>query len=146
MRLKGIVNKIEESPLAIFYTTVNAQKMKFSITDFLSKCDQIRSFIRLWSHLLKKSVIANFIFYTMSVTSLRFLVWPGPRPTTQQKTGPLISWPNNKRRSLSKCQIPQKSTWKVNSNTFDTPFVLILKKKSWLLCKISKKAVSKFHL
>ena len=39
-----------------------AQKMKFSITDFFSKCDQIRSFLRIWSHLLKKSVMENFIF------------------------------------------------------------------------------------
>ena len=31
-----------------------AQKMKFSMKDFFSKCDQIRSFLRIWSHLLKK--------------------------------------------------------------------------------------------
>ena len=36
--------------------------MKFSITDFFNKCDQVRSFLRIWSHLLKKSVIENFIF------------------------------------------------------------------------------------
>ena len=29
-----------------------AQKMKFSIKDFFSKCDQIPSFLRIWSHLL----------------------------------------------------------------------------------------------
>ena len=28
--------------------------MKFSIKDFFSKCDQVRSFLRIWSHLLKK--------------------------------------------------------------------------------------------
>ena len=39
-----------------------AQKMKFSITDFVSKCDQICSFLRIWSHLLKKSSMKNFIF------------------------------------------------------------------------------------
>ena len=38
------------------------QKMNFSIMDFFSKCDQVRSFLRIWSHLLKKSVIENFIF------------------------------------------------------------------------------------
>ena len=27
-----------------------AQKMKFSIRDFFSKCEQIRSFLRIWSH------------------------------------------------------------------------------------------------
>ena len=39
-----------------------AQKIKFSIKDFFSKCVQIRSFLRIWSHLLKKSLIDNFIF------------------------------------------------------------------------------------
>ena len=36
--------------------------MKFSITDFFSKCDEVRTFLRIWSHLLKKSVVENFIF------------------------------------------------------------------------------------
>ena len=39
-----------------------AQKMKFSIKDFFSKCDQIRSFLRIWSQLLKKYLIENFLF------------------------------------------------------------------------------------
>ena len=39
-----------------------AQKMKFSIKDFFSKCDQIRSSLRIWSHLPKKSLMENFIF------------------------------------------------------------------------------------
>ena len=30
--------------------------MKFSIKDFFSKCDQIRRKLRIWSHLLKKSL------------------------------------------------------------------------------------------
>ena len=36
--------------------------MKFSIKDFFSKCDQIRSFLRILSHSLKKSLMGNFIF------------------------------------------------------------------------------------
>ena len=36
--------------------------MKFSIKDFFSKCDKIRSFLRIWSHLLKTSLMENFIF------------------------------------------------------------------------------------
>ena len=36
--------------------------MKFSIKDFVSKCDQIRSFLGIWSHLPKKSLMKNFIF------------------------------------------------------------------------------------
>ena len=34
--------------------------MEFSIKDFFSKCDQIRSFLRVWLHLLKKSWMENF--------------------------------------------------------------------------------------
>ena len=36
--------------------------MKFSIKDLFNKCDQIRSFRRIWLHLLKKSLMENFIF------------------------------------------------------------------------------------
>ena len=39
-----------------------AQKMKLSIKDFSSKCDQIRRKLRIWSHLLEKSLKENFIF------------------------------------------------------------------------------------
>ena len=39
-----------------------AQKMKFSIKDFFNKCDQICSFLRIWSDLLEKSLMENFIF------------------------------------------------------------------------------------
>ena len=37
--------------------------MKFSIKDFFTKYDQIRSFLRIWSHLLKKSLMENFVFF-----------------------------------------------------------------------------------
>ena len=47
---------------------VTAKKMKFSIVeDFFSKCGQICSFLRIWSHLLKKSSVENFIFCTDDV-------------------------------------------------------------------------------
>ena len=45
--------------LTVKYT---AQKMKFSIKSFFVKCYQIRSFLQIWSHLLKKSLMENFIF------------------------------------------------------------------------------------
>ena len=38
-----------------------AQKMKFSMKNFFSKCEQIRRKLRIWSHLLKKSLMQNFI-------------------------------------------------------------------------------------
>ena len=37
--------------------------MKFSIKDFFSKCDQIRSKLRIWTHFMKKSLMENFIFF-----------------------------------------------------------------------------------
>ena len=49
-------------PLILFYVKYTAQNMKFSIKDFFSKYKQIRSLLRIWSHLLKKSLIENFIF------------------------------------------------------------------------------------
>ena len=41
--------------------------MKFSIKDFFSKCDQIGSLLRIWSPLLKKSLIENFIFWAVKI-------------------------------------------------------------------------------
>ena len=46
--------------ILVFPNTV--QKIKFSIDDSSSKCDQIRSFLWIWSHLLKKSFMENFDF------------------------------------------------------------------------------------
>ena len=42
--------------------TTQCTKMKFSITDFFSKSDQIRRKLRIWSHLRKKFLMENFIF------------------------------------------------------------------------------------
>ena len=39
-----------------------AEKMKFSIKDFFSKCGQIRRKLWIWSHLLKKFLMQNFAF------------------------------------------------------------------------------------
>ena len=36
--------------------------MEFFIKYFFSKCDQIRSFLQIWSYLLKKSFMKNFSF------------------------------------------------------------------------------------
>ena len=36
--------------------------MKFSVKDFISKCEQIRKKLRIWSRLPKKSLKENLIF------------------------------------------------------------------------------------
>ena len=46
---------------------ITAQKIKFSIKDFFSKCDQIRRKVEIWSHLLKKSLMENFIFCAVNI-------------------------------------------------------------------------------
>ena len=45
-----------------FFAAFIAQKMKFSVNNFFSKYDQIRKKLRILSHLMKKSLIENFIF------------------------------------------------------------------------------------
>ena len=46
----------------MFPFNVTARKMKFPIKDFFSKCNQIRRKLRIWSNLLKKPLVENFIF------------------------------------------------------------------------------------
>ena len=53
-----------------------AQKMKFFIKDFFRKCDQIRSNLRIWSHLLKKSLMENFIFCALWEKCFFWSVFP----------------------------------------------------------------------
>ena len=42
------------------------QKMRFSVKDFSSKCNQICRKLRIWLHLLKKSLIENFSFCALT--------------------------------------------------------------------------------
>ena len=44
--------------------------MKFLSKDFFSKCYQIRSFLQIWSHLLKKFLMENIIFCAMTITNV----------------------------------------------------------------------------
>ena len=44
------------------HSSCHCTKNEFSIKDSLRKFDQIRSFQPIWSHLLKKSLMHNFIF------------------------------------------------------------------------------------
>ena len=47
--------------------------MKISIKDFFRKCDQIRRKLQSWSHLLKKSLMEDFIF--CAVSGIKNLWW-----------------------------------------------------------------------
>ena len=43
------------------------QKAMSTIKDFFSKCDQIDEKLRIWSHLQKKSLMENFIFWAVFI-------------------------------------------------------------------------------
>ena len=43
-------------------TNFTAQKMKFPLKNFFRKCEQICRKLGIWSHLLKESLMENFIF------------------------------------------------------------------------------------
>ena len=58
---------------AIF--TWSVQKLKFSIKNFFSKCDKIDRKLRIWSHLLKKSLMKNFIFLHSPSENGIFHIW-----------------------------------------------------------------------
>ena len=61
-----IHDKVQIKAPSIFLTEsrgITGRKMKFSIKDFFSKCDQIRRKLQILSHLLKKSLMENFIYY-----------------------------------------------------------------------------------
>ena len=49
--------------------------MKFSSKDFFSKCDQIRRKLRIWSHLLKKSLMEILIFSQCVELFWNFSLW-----------------------------------------------------------------------
>ena len=51
----------------LFRKMATTQKMKCSIKDFFSKCDQIRSLPQIWSHLLKESLMENFNFCVVGI-------------------------------------------------------------------------------
>ena len=54
---------------SVFANTV--QETKFSIKDFFSNCDEIRRKLPIWSHLLKKSLMENFIFAQWKLNQIK---------------------------------------------------------------------------
>ena len=59
----GLENVLQRNACWNYLTNFDtAQKTTFSIKDFFGKCDQIRRKLQIWSQLLKKSLMENFIF------------------------------------------------------------------------------------
>ena len=58
-----------------FLENTTAQKIKFSKMGFFRKCEQIRRKLRIWSHLLKKSLMKNFIFCECTFSKSTYNKW-----------------------------------------------------------------------
>ena len=72
-QVTGMILSIKFSLENILNVAYTVQKMKFSVKDFFSKCNQIRGFLRTWSHLLKKSLIENFIYCAVYFIGLNWI-------------------------------------------------------------------------
>ena len=59
----------------ILIAAFTAQKIKFSIKSFFSKCDQILSKLPIWSHLLTKSLMKNFIILCSVPSQCEIFFW-----------------------------------------------------------------------
>ena len=53
----------------------------FSIKDFFSKCNQIRSFLQIWSHLLKKCLMESFIFCAVLLSEKNYRLYAVSKKT-----------------------------------------------------------------
>ena len=60
-----MVVEISKLTLSEFYEMLKVLR-ESPLQDFSSKCDQIHNLLRVWSHLLKKSIIENFILLQWS--------------------------------------------------------------------------------
>ena len=67
---KGSIADVWQGPKCASLIHFTTQKMKLFLRDFFSKCDQICSFRRIWSHLLE-----NFIFCVVLVTALLLVLY-----------------------------------------------------------------------
>ena len=69
---KNLIINVGQCPKYIsvenYSSATPTAKKKLCIRDFFSKCDQILSFLRIWSHLLKKSLLENYIFWAVTLT------------------------------------------------------------------------------
>ena len=55
------------------YHIIARQYCKKKHEDFVSKCYQIRSFLRIWSYLLKKPIVGNLMFWAVEFERLALI-------------------------------------------------------------------------
>ena len=72
--LKSVTRIMKDGGSIELTRSITKQKMKFPIKDFFSKCDQIHSKLRIWSHLLKKSFKGTLMQMWKSNSNLRLFI------------------------------------------------------------------------
>ena len=65
--MSNLISRLQGHSYRVKGETFTTQKMKFSIKDFFSKYDQICRKLWIWLHLLKNSLMGNFIFRAVIV-------------------------------------------------------------------------------
>ena len=110
------------------HTTCTAQKIKFSIRDFFSKYDQIRSFQQIWSHLLEKPLIKNFILCAVLGRFSRNLCSANIKQTTAvlfvPSMIPFKRFPNGCSENV--LQFPGIHLWRISSLATKGTYLVIL--------------------
>ena len=80
--------------------------MKFSIKDFFSIYDQTRRRLRIWSHLLQKSLMENLVLYAVLFTEIE-------KSKSFVDTKHVFLYGNRWSHSMSYCSFPY-----LNSNYY----------------------------
>ena len=120
--------------------------MKFSIKDFFSKCNQICRKLRIWSHLLKRSSMENFIFLSrvgdkidrsFNEVNIERTMHPHCQ-TSSLRSSLSFNLRSNRWGNL-------RSNWRANlrlnlRSTFRSNLRLILKLNRWLNRRLSLKS------
>ena len=127
-------------PITLFHT---AEKMKFSIKDFCNKCDKIRRKLWIWSHLLKKSLMENFIFCAVSENYMVYRSLSHPSRNISDSSdsriyqNSLVSHPNIS-EAVSQSTTSNTVLWKCIAISFKWVYINCFNKIRFL-AKISSK-------
>ena len=81
--------------------------MKFFIKDFFSKCDQILRKLRIWSHLLKKSLMENSIFCEVLISDMITDMYKNNFFRDFEKRNPVIQNP----MMIEQCTFAKLKVW-----------------------------------
>ena len=110
------------------HCTHKKKKTKFFIQDFFSKCDQIHRKLRVWSHLLKKSLMEKFIFCAVSGQPLSLDINISTKYVYVKKTYTQQEWKSHGNHVF-------RMSWKLRCASVAWNMSLYHRDKDFRLCK-----------